>query len=82
MEIRNRKQKLILAHYANPHVRDQRVHQSAERQPHYLAKYSNASTASHYRHIDELSLGFFGLCSIQMRENLQASVYGAVGVFV
>lgn len=26
--------------------------------------------------------GFFGLCSIQMRENLQASVYGAVGVFV
>lgn len=35
------------------------VHQSAERQPHYLAKYSNASTASHYRHIDELSLGFF-----------------------
>lgn len=43
IEIGNRKQKLILAHYANPtHVKDQRLHQSAERQPHYLAKYSNA----------------------------------------
>lgn len=42
IEIRNRKQKLILAHYANSaHVIDQRLHQSAERQPHYLAKYSN-----------------------------------------